>query len=107
MYFKENQHEVGLDVDAHAAVEEGSNSRYHPQTSPCPASKLDSEKCVGNQMTAESSNSKTIGLASMSHSTLSDANFVDNYFKVSVTITPAMLSSAVNSSRLTLLEALY
>lgn len=41
------------------------------------------DNCMGNNTTKRLSNSKGIRPASMGHSTLSDPNFVENYFKVS------------------------
>lgn len=41
-----------------------------------------SDNCLGNKTTERLSNSKGIRPASMGHSTLSDPNFVENYFKV-------------------------
>lgn len=77
-YFAGNQNEVELDD---VAAVDGSSGGYRLQSSAHEASMSVSDNCHGNSTTVKSSSS--IGIKPpMSHSTLSDANFVENYFKV-------------------------
>ncbi|XP_027106030.1 DNA repair protein REV1 isoform X2 [Coffea arabica] len=78
-YCMENHCEVELD----AAVVGQSDAGYHSHISPCQDPKSDHNDCLEDHIIEESSSSKTIRPSTTGHSTLSDANFVENYFKFS------------------------
>ncbi|KAL3515331.1 hypothetical protein ACH5RR_022233 [Cinchona calisaya] len=78
-YSVDNQFEVEL--DAAATVVGQNDAGYGPEISPCQASKSDRDNCSDDHIIEESSSSKIN--RPTGHSTLSDANFVENYFKFS------------------------
>ncbi|CAI9101949.1 OLC1v1000122C2 [Oldenlandia corymbosa var. corymbosa] len=75
-YLMDDEHEVEFE-------ENGCNEPSHAQVSSCPALTSVFDNSVANPVTVDSLNAKTTEPASRGHSTLSDANFVENYFKFS------------------------
>ena len=62
-------------------AEDGSSVKDDAHTSPSPPSASDRSYCSGNQVTKELTNPAAVAPYG-SHSTLTDPNFVENYFKV-------------------------